>query len=254
MSDKLADMLRAEFGTALQDVRASLPQNPNGPNGAFGKLPAANVEALVLHHTAGSYDTTWENIAAYHVNTRQFAGIGYHIGIQNGRVYYMGDIGTARAHVAGQNHRYVGIVVAGNYQTDQPRAADLDVLRRLGPVLRRYFGRPLPWRGHRDVAPAGYTVCPGVNLHRLMPVLDNGSTPTPGPDLAKLRAAAEAEHAAHGIRYNPDAAIARAMRQDGVWPTTNEFDAEGVVAQRAEGPTGAWVYWWSEGRVSKAKV
>jgi sugar phosphate isomerase/epimerase len=47
------------------------------------------------------------------------------LSVKSGYSYNLGDIATARAHVNGQNHRYVGVCVAGNYQTGEPVDADL---------------------------------------------------------------------------------------------------------------------------------
>jgi hypothetical protein len=256
VSDKLADMLRVEFGSAFVDLRSSLASNPSGPHGAFGPLPAANVEALVLHHTAGTYDATWESVAAGHVNTRAFAGIGYHIGVQNGRVSYLGDIGTARAHVAGQNHRFVGVCVAGNYETDTPRPADLALLSRLGPVLRRYFGRPVPWKGHRDLAA---TACPGKALYAKMGTLDAGSIPPDDFPVESLRRAAIAWHEESGIRVNPEAALFKAAEARGLHVVTNEatYGPERVpfvVAESYGTDRRKVALYWRNGRVGEVAL
>lgn len=87
------------------------------------------------------------------------------------------------------------------------------------------------------------------SLNDLVALAGTPPTTKPGPDPVKLRAALEAEHMLHGIRYNPDAAISRAMWSDGYWPTTNEIDACGVVAQRGEGVYGVRVYYWDGGSV-----
>jgi hypothetical protein len=247
----LSDLLAAELGAAFEDLRGELPANPHGPNGPFGALPASNVQAIVVHHSAGPASVTWPAVASFHVNTRGFAGIGYHLGIRQGRLSYLGDVGTARAHVANLNHLYVGVCVAGNYQSETPSAADLALLRRLVPVLDRHFGRALPWRGHRDVAPAGYTVCPGQHLepHVLAIRQDNAE---PADQLAMaLRKWADT---AQRIQPNASAALYRQIIAHGYWPISDESGANGtpavdgcrVVAQLAREwkGTGERVYYW----------
>lgn len=66
--------------------------------------------------------------------------------------------------------------------------------------------------------------------------------PRDGPDLGELVAAAERVHREMGITLNPDAALQRAIRADGLTPTIREgeyHDASGEwLYQRAEGLTG----------------
>jgi hypothetical protein len=169
------------------------------------------------------------------------------------------DIGTARAHVANQNHRYVGVVVAGNYQTDTPRPADLALLSRLGPVLRRYFGRPLPWRGHRDVTPAVYTVCPGASLYAKMGTLDAGTPPPDDFPTESLRRAAIAWHDETGIRVNPEAALFKAAEARGLHVVTNEAEhgperVPFVVAESYGTDRRKVALYWRNGRVGEVAL
>lgn len=82
--------------------------------------------------------------------------------------------------------------------------------------------------------------------------------PVPGFDLAGLLEAARIEHTLRGIRVNPLAALVRAIRADGRVPVTNEFEFSDarIPAQVGEAldQSGAHVYWWSGGNVSKAAL
>jgi len=82
-------------------------------------------------------------------------------------------------------------------------------------------------------------------LTDLMALKTNAPTEPPiEPDVETIKAAARSEHLAHGIQYNPDAALAKVIESHSLWPTTGEFDVAGVVAQRAENRAGARVYFW----------
>lgn len=70
MGDRLHELLKREFGDAYDDLRDQLPVNPSGPFGPFGRLDPAKVEAIVVHHTAAPASVTWQQVAAYHVNSR----------------------------------------------------------------------------------------------------------------------------------------------------------------------------------------
>lgn len=169
--------------------------------------------------------------------------------MRDGRVAYMGDIGTARAHVLGKNDRYVGVCIAGNYEGTEPDARDLSQLKRLVRVLDDYFGRTVPWRGHRDVMPPGYTVCPGQHLELHVATLRDGSDE--GPLHIALRKWADVGQA---IQPNEDAALYKTIRADDYWPISDESGANGTpavtgyrhVAQlaRALANDDERIYWW----------
>lgn len=259
MSEKLSALLRAEFGDLYDDLRTKLRANPNGPNGPFGPLATAAVDGIAVHHTAGPESVTWESVAAYHVDTRKFAGIGYHLGIRQGRVAYLGDVTTARAHVTNENHHLLGCVMAGNYQSDPLDPADVALLRRLVRVLDAFLGRQVRVGGHRDFATPGHTVCPGTALYAqvagIRGTTDDGLLLALGKwaDLAQAR----------GIQPNEGAALYRAMKADNYYPLTDEAGARGewpelegypgVVPQLARSMSGnaERIYYWMTGRVHK---
>ena len=177
-------MLAAEFGAHYSDLRASLPRNPNGPNGDFGRRALGSIDILAVHHTVGAKSQDWRTIAQTHIDGRGWAGIGYHIGIRLGQVAYIGDVNLARACCADQNHRVLCVVMTGNYEVEQVDKADAEALRRVNAVVQRWamaqLGRPLAVKGHREV-PGQATACPGRNLLPLVHELAGGSAPAPGP-------------------------------------------------------------------------
>lgn len=78
--------------------------------------PMSQVRYLAIHHTAGPASQTPQQIAAYHVQSRGWGGIGYHFLIgPEGNVYYVGDLTTARANVANYNDIVIGICLIGNF-------------------------------------------------------------------------------------------------------------------------------------------
>lgn len=266
----------AGFGAALaakvdqfKDVRASLPQNPNGPNGAFDSRSLAGIDTIAVHHTAGPRGQTPEQIARFHIDSRGYAGIGYHVLIREGVVYYVGDIGQARACCKDQNHRVLCVCVTGDYETeggDNLAAADSSALFAVVGAIQGWAGsvlkRRLAVKGHCEV-PGQSTACPGRRLMAVLPalaVLPGGPTP-PAADGAggALRAASIAEQRAKGIQLNASAALQRAIRADGLTVTTNEgrLSVAGATYawQRAEPLAGgaAWVYYCPVGEWGKVK-
>ena len=254
----LKDMLAAEFGESFADLRRSLPANPNGPNGAFARRALGNIDMLAVHHTAGPKGQTWQDIASFHVDKRQWAGIGYHIGIRGGRVAYLGDVSEARACCVDQNHRVLCVVLTGNYEAEAVDAADRAALARVVAVCQRWsvatINRQLKVLGHKDV-PGQQTACPGRNLSAILgnlsavPAAPPSGLPTYGDG---IRRAVDKAHREHGITLNPTAALQAAIRRDGLVPTTREItvdDGGTWVCQRAERLTGgdAAIYYVARG-------
>lgn len=128
--------------------------------------PLTEVRYLTIHHAAGPDNQTPDDIASYHVNSRGWGGIGYHFVIsQNGTVYYVGDLTTARAHVLNMNHLALGICLIGTFiEGKVPTSSQINSAHELCSQL--LFRTPeIPgidgWEdvvGHQDLSP---TQCPG---------------------------------------------------------------------------------------------
>lgn len=177
-------MLVAEFGETYSDLRSTLPTNPHGPFGDFSPRPMGGIDMIAVHHTAGPKAQGWGEIAQFHVTNRQWAGIGYHIGIRGGRVSYLGDVSRGRACCMDQNHRVICVCLTGDYEREALDPADAGALMRVVDVIQRWarvtVGRSLAVKGHREV-PGQQTACPGRNLLPLVHQIAGGAAPAPGP-------------------------------------------------------------------------
>ncbi len=154
--------------------------------------PMSQVRYLAIHHTAGPDTQTPDDIAAYHVNSRGWGGIGYHFVIdKSGKVFYVGDLTTARANVYNYNHLVIGICLIGSFiDGRQPTNAQINSTHHL--CSRLLFQTPeLPgtdgWEdviGHKGL---GSTRCPGDDWDNWRAKIINGiSAPTP-PNQANRR-------------------------------------------------------------------
>lgn len=229
VSNALSAALAAALGGRYQDDRARLPRHASLQ---YGTQAPSRWTGIAVHHSAGPRDQQVEAVAAYHVGTNGWPGIGYHFVIRQGRVHYVGGIDTVRAHVWGRNNDLLGICVLGNYSDVDPEPTDMTALRDLVRVLDDALDRALPIDGHGALSLPGHgTACPG----RLAP-LARAIRPTSGAvDEAGLRAAGAA---AQVLQLNPDAALQRRILADGFIATSPEFDwrdpSGDYVAQRAE--------------------
>lgn len=128
--------------------------------------PWHQLEGLVIHHSVTKHEATPDDIALLH-KARGWAGVGYHFIIdKQGVVYYVGDISTARAHVANKNEKFLGICMIGDFTKHLP--SDEQILSAHDLCKFFWFQTPsLPplkgWDqlfGHKDHQA---TACPGTS-------------------------------------------------------------------------------------------
>lgn len=176
------DLTIPSLENKFSDLRSTIPGDSF--NWSWTR-PLAQVKYLAVHHTAGPISQTPQQIANFHINSNGWGGIGYHFLIGNdGTVYYVGDISTARANVANLNEQVLGICLIGNFTNgNNPSTAQLDSLHKLCD----YFINNYPalsnvksWdamRGHKDL-PGQATACPGTDWPTWrQKVINSGSSP-----------------------------------------------------------------------------
>lgn len=186
----LESLLSTALGANFKDVRGTIYRSQSR---AFGSRPLSGLTMLAIHHTVGPKSQTWDAIARFHVDTNGWPGIGYHLGIRQGVLTYLGDASQARACCLNQNHRVLCLVLTGDYQTagkDSVSAEDAALLRRTVGVIQAWavatLGRKLQVVGHKEV-PGQQTACPGVRLLPLVHELAGQgpaappAPPAPGP-------------------------------------------------------------------------
>lgn len=94
------------------------------------------VVKIAIHHsvtnTAGkSAKQQADDVAAIH-KARGWGGVGYHLLIaRDGTVFYVGDIGQARANVTNNNEKVIGICLMGDFTKELPSAHQILAAHRL---------------------------------------------------------------------------------------------------------------------------
>lgn len=181
VSQTLASMLSKALGDRFSDDRQRLAARGRPYFAADSKA----MPYLCIHHTATDRDTTVDSIDAGHrAAPNRWPGIGYHFVIRRGRLHYVGDVDTQRAHVKGRNHEAIGAAITGNYTQYDPAPEDLAILQTLDAELTAFFGKPKELTTHGEMLP-DYTACPGTRLAVLVPGIRGAPVPT-GPDYAKV--------------------------------------------------------------------
>jgi N-acetyl-anhydromuramyl-L-alanine amidase AmpD len=159
-------LIRRVFGTTITNITRLLPKHATK---TFPSRNKSQIEQIVVHHTAGPENQTPKQVATYHVGPNHVCdsgcpGILYHYFItRSGKIYQVNELETIAWHLAGQNTRSVGVVMAGNYDNYPATRAQLKALHKTIKAIERKVGRSLELTTHRGECP-GCTQCPGDYL------------------------------------------------------------------------------------------
>jgi hypothetical protein len=144
----------------MMDLQGTLPTHTSK---AYPRRDPARVEAIVWHHSASNGQSI-RTLAQFHVQTRDWPGIGYHYAVGwDGTIYVMHGHDVVSYHCAGFNARTIGIVLVGNFhERDVPEAMQHGIAR-----LRRHLqgqGIAVEYLHKDKVA----TACPGRFAERIL--------------------------------------------------------------------------------------
>jgi hypothetical protein len=119
-----------------------------------------DITTLTIHHTVSPPSRAISSIATYHVDSRDWPGIGYHFVINDkGDIYQTNYLFTVSYHSAYNNEYSVGIALQGDFTESPPPQAQLDAAKWLIADLQDRLG-VLDIKRHRDM-PEAQTACPG---------------------------------------------------------------------------------------------
>ena len=127
-------------------------------------------DVIILHHIGNTNaDVSAATVHQWHL-ANGWAGIGYHYLIRkDGTIERGRPRDTVGAHCYGENWHSVGVNIVGNFETNEPTAAQIEAAERLVAVLCRLYGLVPSGdtiKGHRDF---NATACPGENLYERLP-------------------------------------------------------------------------------------
>lgn len=122
----------------------------------------AQIQQLVIHHTAAAPSVGVEVIARKHVEELGWPGIGYHFVIDaDGQIYQTNNLTTVSFHARHANPTTLGIAFCGDFDEAVPTEAQLGSGGQLCAYLLRELSLPLEnVRGHKAFVA---TECPGRN-------------------------------------------------------------------------------------------
>lgn len=168
--DRPTIITRAEWGarepnhTAANESGFYSLDNPEGWREYTGDLRSI-YRTVVVHHSV-IYETddptTMRKIQDTHMDTRQWADIGYHFGVgKSGQVFEGRDLKARGTHVEHYNTGSVGVVFFGDFEIDAPTPEQIDQGHRLIDWLAlRLTLTHLAGHGEFN----DFTKCPGTNM------------------------------------------------------------------------------------------
>jgi hypothetical protein len=126
---------------------------------------STDVKYIVIHHSVTIHEATPDDIALLH-KARGWGGVGYHFIItKDGKVWYVGDVSTARANVANMNEKVIGICMVGDFTKHLPSDEQISSAH----LLCKFFINQPAWPnikcwddivGHKEL---DATACPGTS-------------------------------------------------------------------------------------------
>ncbi|MBC7373486.1 MAG: N-acetylmuramoyl-L-alanine amidase [Frankiales bacterium] len=226
---------------------------------------AATIDAVVVHHTAGSNDYTEADVPrriradyAYHVDVRGWSDLGYNLvvdrygGIWEGRAGGLGRA-TIGAHAAGFNTATLGVSLLGDMTRERPTEPAVRAFARItayaaatwrfdprsavtltsrgGPRYAAGTRVRLPRVfGHTDV---GRTACPGALMDRLDDIRAGAvALLGPAPRLLDVKVSGAPVHAPEPV------VIAGRLNRSAPW-TAALRDSDGAVVARSAGESAS---------------
>jgi hypothetical protein len=122
----------------IEDITDSLPHHPTK---VYKLLEIEKKDTIVIHHTKSTAPLV--NQARYHVDTHDWAGIGYHLMVDNDRIYQTNDLRAESYHTKGHNDHTIGICVNADLSqrsiTDRERellAVSIITVKSLVPTIK----------------------------------------------------------------------------------------------------------------------
>jgi N-acetyl-anhydromuramyl-L-alanine amidase AmpD len=156
--------LREEFGLEaappqpdMEDIVDKLPKHASEE---YDTRTRADIETIVIHHSATPPSVLPTTIASYHINKMDWPGIGYHFIVKaDGRLFQTNRLETISYHAAKVNPRGVGVCFLGNFTSEVPTPAQLQAGASLVAWLMHELDIALDdVKGHREFMA---TACPG---------------------------------------------------------------------------------------------
>jgi hypothetical protein len=204
-----------EPGFRVEDEVESLPKHLTK---VYGGRKLSDISMIAIHHTVTPNTYDWvRRIAAYHVNEKEWPGIGYHYCVTgDGRIIQTNYEETISYHVGSENDTTLGIALLGDFGDGQPTDIQIEAVNWLLGNISQDLpdAKVLP---HRQI-PHSRTSCPGNTweewFHQIAPI-------EPKP-MSLEEFLWEDSLSTQCISLNPNAALQSAIFNDDFVPVGTE--------------------------------
>jgi hypothetical protein len=141
----------------IVDIVDELPKHPTKE---YNTRSLGAIDDLIIHHTVSPDSRTSEQIAVYHVNTKDWPGIAYHFVIgADGGIEQTNRLETISYHARDANGYSVGIALKGDFTSLYPTDEQIAAAAWLVDWLQAQLNIEAVY-GHRE-AVDNATSCPG---------------------------------------------------------------------------------------------
>ena len=166
------------YGLRMWDAAANDWQESKDADAAAVRDSLEQIKLITVHHTAAPADQQLSVIANFHINTRGWPGISYHLVVlPDGTIVQTQDLHLRTYHDRHNTHS-VGICVKGNFEEDQPNKLQVGGLRAAIKWTEGMLGgHNLAVVMHKDRGSSAE--CPGQHLVRR--IQDKKPASTKGP-------------------------------------------------------------------------
>lgn len=147
----------------IKDVRNQLPKHKLK---IYKKRKISQIKYIAVHHSATTSGDAF-SFARYHVDYRNWPGIGYHyVILPDGTIQWTNDLTTISYHVGIQNTFAVGVCLVGDFSKGQPTEQQKISLKSLCRMLFGLLNLNINnVKGHRELTPG--TLCPVLDMNEV---------------------------------------------------------------------------------------
>lgn len=139
-ADEITERPRRPVGIDAVDVTDSLAQHPTKN---YPMRTHADIDQIIIHHTATPANISVERIAQFQVQNRDLPGIAYHFCVTaDGTIYQTQYLETVPVHAGANSDDSVGVCLIGNFTSQPPSPAQLAATARLTAQLMALLDLP----------------------------------------------------------------------------------------------------------------
>jgi len=126
------------------------------------------IKSIAIHHSATKTGSP-EAFARYHVNIKNWPGIGYAYVIdKDGVIYQTNELTTVAYHVGNSNYKSVGICLIGDFTVEETNPKQLQAAAYLCLFLMQKLLNLEVIKGHSEFPGYSWKKCPAFDVLQIL--------------------------------------------------------------------------------------